>query len=116
MVPEILPHPNAYCGFIKYIKAFGQPRLEDTIRKITGVTAQWLGMEKRGTLKEGNFADVVVFDEKTLEPNENHIEPRQKPKGIRFVFVNGKLTAQDGEHTGARSGAVLRFNKKELFR
>lgn len=116
VVPEILPHPNAYCGFIKYIKAFGQPRLEDTIRKITGVTAQWLGMEKRGTLKEGNFADVVVFDEKTLEPNENHIEPRQKPKGIRFVFVNGKLTVQDGEHTGARSGAVLRFNKKELFR
>lgn len=115
-IPELLPHPNAYCGFIKYIKAFGQPRLEDTIRKITGVTAAWLGMDKRGTLKEGNFADVVVFDYDALEPNENHMEPRQKPEGVRYVFVNGKLTVCNGEHTGARGGSVLRYNKKELFR
>lgn len=115
-IPEILPHYNAYCGMIKYITEYGQPRLEDTIRKMTGVPAGWLGMKRRGKLEEGCFADIVVFSEKNLKTNENPIEPRQRPEGIECVLVNGKVTVRQGEHTGERAGEVLRYNKKELFR
>lgn len=114
-IPEILPHPNAYCGMIKYIKSFGQPRLEDTIKKMTGVTAEWLGLKKRGVIKEGNYADIVVLDYDNLKTNENHIEPRQKPEGIEYVIVNGGIVVEKGQHTYSTTGKVLRFNNKEIL-
>lgn len=107
-VPDILAHPNTYCGMVNYIVNFGANRLEDTIRRITGKPADWLRLDKRGYLKEGCWADITVFDAEGLCTNENYLESCQYPGGIRYVFVNGSLVVKEGEHTEAKPGRVLR--------
>lgn len=114
-IPEILPNPTAFCAFPRYILNYGSPRIEDTIRKITGAPAEWYGLKQRGKVKEGNFADIVVMDLENLKTNENHIEPRHFPDGINYVLVNGKTVVRDSKHTGERSGKVLRHNKPEIL-
>ena len=106
--PHKKPNPNTYCGFIKYITEFGQPRLEDTIHKITGLPAQVMGLSDRGLVKENYRADLVVLDMDNLRTNENLIEPRVYPDGVRDVFVNGQAVILDGKHTGKLPGGVIR--------
>lgn len=107
-IPRILPHPNTYCAFVRYLLNYGEDRLEDKIRRITGFPADWFELVDRGYIKEGAYADVCVFDLNGLETNENHIEPRNYPDGIKHVIVNGKLVIKDGKHTGALPGKILR--------
>lgn len=102
-----IPHPNAFCYIIKYLTEFPRKTIEETIRAVTGFVAERFEIEKRGILAEGNFADIVIFDQKNLKTNENYIEPRTYPEGIDFVLVNGTIAVDNGKYTGARAGKPL---------
>ncbi|WP_236914913.1 N-acyl-D-amino-acid deacylase family protein [Clostridium sp. Cult2] len=102
------PTPNTYCAMVKYIKELGMERIEDTIRKATGKTAEVLGLNDRGFIKEGYKADVLIIDMDNLKTNENYIEPRVFPEGIEYVLVNGKIVVEEGNHTGNLAGKVIR--------
>lgn len=106
--PGFLPTPNTYCAMIKYIKELGMERIEDTIRKATGKTAEVLEFTDRGLLKEGYRADILIIDIDNLKTNENYIEPRVFPEGIEYVLVNGKIVVEDGNHTGELAGKVIK--------
>ena len=99
-----LPHPNAFCYAIKYLTLYPRPTIEETIRALTGFVAERFGIEKRGILAEGNFADIVIFDQEHLKTNENYVEPRTYPEGIDYVLVNGAVSVDNGKFTGVRAG------------
>ncbi|MDI6707424.1 MAG: D-aminoacylase [Firmicutes bacterium] len=108
-IPCLLPHPNTYCAFPRYITTYGEGRIEDTIRRITGFPAEWLGITDRGVIKEGACADIVIFDREGFKTNENYVETRNYPDGIDYVIVNGKLVVDKGTHTGELAGKVIRM-------
>ncbi len=82
--------------------------LEDAVRKLAAQPAQLLRIEERGMLKEGFFADVVVFDPDTIQDHATYAEPHQYAIGMRHVFVNGTHVLKDCEHTGATPGRFVR--------
>ena len=105
-------HPRAYGSFArllgKYVREEEIITLEEAIRKLTSLPAQNLKIKKRGMLKEGNFADVVIFDPDKITDNATFEDPHQYATGVVYVFVNGSQVLKDGEHTGALPGRVVR--------
>jgi len=104
---DMLPHQNNFCAFTHYLMNMKSPTIEETIRKSTGLVAERFGIDRRGLLKEGHFADVLVIDMEALDTNESLLDTRQKPAGITHVFVNGMLTIKDSEYIGSKAGNVL---------
>mgnify|MGYP001819888104 FL=1 len=106
------PHPRAYGSFARFLATFvrdeGLVPLEEAIRKMTSLPAGALGLTDRGLLREGHFADVVVFDPETIQDHATFTEPHQLATGVHHVFVNGEQVLADGEHTGATPGRVVR--------
>lgn len=106
------PHPRAYGNFArllgKYVRDEKILSLAEAIRRMTSFPAGNLGIKKRGWLKPGYFADVVVFDPETIEDHATFEKPHQYATGVRYVFVNGVQVLKDGEHTGAKPGRVVR--------
>jgi N-acyl-D-amino-acid deacylase len=105
-------HPRAY-GTVarllgKYVRDEKVISLEEAIRKLTSLPASNLKIKKRGALKEGYFADVVLFDPKTIQDHATFEKPMQYATGMQHVFVNGVQVLKDGEHTGALPGKVVR--------
>jgi len=82
--------------------------LPEAIRKLTSLPAETLGLKERGTLRAGNYADVVVFDPAAVADHATYAAPHQYATGVRQVFVNGVQVIRDGEHTGATPGRVVR--------
>ena len=80
----------------------------DAVRRLTAFPAENLGLTRRGRLKPGAFADVVVFDPATIQDHATFDKPHQYATGVRDVFVNGQQVLKNGEHTGARPGRVVR--------
>jgi N-acyl-D-aspartate/D-glutamate deacylase len=78
------------------------------VRKTTSVPAARFGLERRGVLRVGSFADIVVFDPDKVRDRATWADPHQYPEGIPYVLVNGKVVVREGDHTGALPGAVLR--------
>lgn len=109
---ESNPHPRAYGAFArvlgKYVRDEKVIPLEEAIRKLAALPAQNLKIDRRGELKEGFFADVVVFDPETIQDHATFVEPHQYATGVVHVFVNGEQVLEDGEHTGATPGRVVR--------
>ncbi len=109
---ESSTHPRAYGNFARllgrYVRDEGLITLEQAIHRMTGFPAGNLGLRCRGSLREGHFADVVVFDPKTVEDHATYQEPQQYATGFHHVFVNGEQVLADGEHTGAYPGRVVR--------
>jgi N-acyl-D-amino-acid deacylase len=107
-----LTHPRAYGTFTrilgKYTRDEGVLRLEDAVRKMTSATAQILRLSDRGLLREGMFADIVVFDPATVADRATYVQPHQLSVGVRHVWVNGVQVLQDGIHTGATPGRAVR--------
>ncbi len=105
-------HPRAYGSFArvlaKYVRDEQVITLEEAIRKLAALPAHNLRIEKRGELKQGFFADVVVFDPDTIQDHATFVEPHQYATGMVHVFVNGEQVIKDGEHTGATPGRVVR--------
>ncbi len=105
------PHPRAYGNFArllgKYVREEKVISLEEAIRRLSGLPATNLGLDRRGFLKSGYFADVVIFDPKTIADKATFENPHQFAVGVRDVFVNGVQLLKNGEHTGKFSGKAL---------
>lgn len=106
------PHPRAYGTFArflgKYVRDEHVASLADGVRRLAALPAQNLKLRDRGTLKAGNFADIVVFDAATIADHATFDRPQQFATGVRDVFVNGTQVLKNGEHTGATPGQVVR--------
>jgi putative CocE/NonD family hydrolase len=106
-----LPHPRAYGNFArvlgKYVREEKVLSLESAIRKLTGLPATNLGLNDRGLLREGYYADVIVFDPKIIADRATYEKPHQYAVGVKHVFVNGVQVLKDSEHTGAKPGRAL---------
>lgn len=106
-----IPHPRAYGTFArvlgKYVRDEKLLTLQSAIRKMTSLPASNLGLDKRGQLKKGFFADVVVFDPQTISDRATFDKPHQYATGMKHVFINGTQVLKDGEHTGATPGRAL---------
>jgi N-acyl-D-amino-acid deacylase len=109
---ESNPHPRAYGSFArvlgKYVRDEQVLSLQEAIRKLAALPAQTLRIDKRGELKPGFYADVVVFDPDTIQDHATFLEPHQYATGMLHVFVNGEQVLKDGEHTGATPGRAVR--------
>lgn len=105
-------HPRAYGSFARllgrYVREQKILKLEDAIRKLAALPAQNLKVDRRGMLKKGYFADVVVFDPQKIEDHATFDQPHQYATGMVHVFVNGRQVLKNGEHTGAKPGRFVR--------
>ncbi len=105
------PHPRAYGNFArvlgKYVRDEKVVPMTEAIRRLSGLPATNLGLDHRGFLEEGMFADVVVFDPATIVDRATFDKPHQYAIGMKHVFVNGVQVIKDGEHTGAKPGRAL---------
>jgi len=105
-------HPRAYGSFArllgKYVRDEQVIPLEEAVRRLSGLPAENLGLERRGRLTPGYYADVVVFDPSTIQDHATFDRPHQYASGVQHVFVNGAQVLKNGEHTDARPGRVLR--------
>ena len=106
------PHPRAYGNFArllgKYVRDEKVIPLEEAIRKLTSLPAGNLKIQDRGLLKEGYYADVVVFDPETIQDHATFAEPHQYATGVVHVFVNGVQVLKEGDHTGAQPGRFVK--------
>ena len=109
--PPSYPNQNSYGGFPCYlrrtVRETGVMSIQEAIRKITSSPARKFRLADRGTLKEGYYGDITIWDPETITDNGNQIEPRQYPTGINYVLVNGSLVVDNNTHTGALPGKVL---------
>ncbi len=105
------PHPRAYGTFPRilgrYVRDARLLPMEEAVRKMTGLAAAQLQIRERGELHPGWFADLVVFDPATVVDNATFERPHQYSTGIRHVVVNGIVTVENEQHTGARAGRAL---------
>jgi len=109
---DFLVHPRAYGSFTRilghYVRGEKIMSLEEAIRKASSLPAQTLGIRDRGLLREGFFADIVIFDPEMVIDRATFERPHQYSTGIDYVFVNGKIVVDQGTITEARPGKVLR--------
>lgn len=105
-------HPRAYGNFARvlgrYVREEKLITLQEAIRRFTSLPAANLGVAERGALKAGQFADIAVFDPATIADRATFEDPHQYAVGMRHVFVNGVQVLNDGTHTGATPGRVVR--------
>jgi N-acyl-D-amino-acid deacylase len=106
------PHPRAYGAFTRFLGHYVRDEkvatLQDAIRRLTRRPAQDFKLKNRGCLEAGCYADIVVFDPKTIADHATFAKPHQYATGVVHVFVNGVQVLRDGEHTGATPGQVVR--------
>lgn len=110
------PHPRLYGAFARVLGRYARDEgiftLSEGIRKMTGAAAQLLRLKDRGYLREGYWADIVIFNPDTINDTATYENPIQLPSGISYVLVNGKMTVQKGEYTNETAGQVLRRDSK----
>ena len=106
------PHPRAYGNVARLLGHYVRDEkiipLEEGVRRLTSLPATNLKLDRRGALKPGYFADVVVFDPAKISDPATYEKPHQYSTGVAHVFVNGVPVLKDGEHTGAKPGRVVR--------
>jgi dihydroorotase/N-acyl-D-amino-acid deacylase len=107
-----LTHPRSYGNYPrilgKYVRDEKVMSLEDAIRKMSSAVATRLSIGDRGVLKNGLWADIVVFDPETIADKATFEKPHQLSVGMKYVFVNGVTVVRDGKHTGAKPGMIVR--------
>src|SRR2546427_1660733 len=105
------PHPRAYGNFArvlgKYVRGDKVIPLAEAVQRLSGLPATNLGLDHRGFVQDGMFADVVVFDPATIADRATFDKPHQYAVGMKRVFVNGVQVLKDGDHTGAKPGRAL---------
>ncbi len=105
------PHPRAYGNFARVVGKYARDEkvltLPEAIRRLSGLPATNLGLTDRGFIKEGMYADIVIFDPVTIADRATFDKPHQYATGMKHVLVNGKQVLKDGEHTGATPGRAL---------
>ena len=104
-------HPRGYGNFPRLIAEYVRDKkvitLPDAIRRMTSWSAAQLRLPERGMIKEGMWADVVIFDYDKIQDNSTYEYPYKTPTGIDYVLVNGQVVVENGKHTGAKPGKVL---------
>lgn len=109
-----LPHPRGWGTYPqvlgKYVRQEKILTIEEAIRKMTSLPAAFLGLWNRGLVREGYWADLVLFDPDTVKNRATYVDPCVPPKGILHVLVNGKRAVDRGRCTGILAGKVLRHN------
>src|SRR6266850_4895579 len=105
------PHPRAYGNFARVLGKYCRDEkvisLGEAVRRLSALPATNLGLDHRGFLKEGMFADVVVFDPAKIGDRATFAQPHQYSVGMKHVFVNGAQVLKEGDHTGAKPGRAL---------
>ncbi|MGH7528580.1 MAG: amidohydrolase family protein, partial [Gemmatimonadales bacterium] len=111
-LPEEETHPRAYGTYTRILGRFVREQrllpLEDAVRKMTSAVAARLSLWDRGLIREGMYADLVVFDPATVVDRATYDRSHQVSTGIRDVFVNGVAVLRNGEPTGAKPGRAIR--------
>jgi len=106
------PHPRAYGSFIRVLGKYSRDEkvlpLQQAVYQLSKLPATNLKLRKRGELKVGNYADIVLFDPNSVKDNATFAKPHQYASGIIHVFVNGVQVLKDGEHTGAKPGRFVK--------
>ena len=106
------PHPRSYGTFVRVLGKYSREEkiltLPQAIQKMTSLTAQKFGLAQRGLIKEGYFADLVIFNPEKVIDKADWLNPHQYPAGIEYVIVNGQVVINRGEHTGLLPGRILR--------
>jgi N-acyl-D-aspartate/D-glutamate deacylase len=109
------PHPRTYGSTARLLERYVRDRqtlaLETAVSKLTSIPAERLGLRDRGMLREGAFADLVVFDPGRVAETATYEDPARFPIGIDDVIVNGRVVIADGEETGERPGRLLRHGR-----
>jgi N-acyl-D-amino-acid deacylase len=104
-------HPRAYGNFArllgKYVREEKVIPLQEAIRRMTSLPAGNLHLDRRGSIREGYFADLVIFDPETISDRATYDNPHQYATGVKHVLVNGVRVIENGEHTGAKPGRAL---------
>jgi N-acyl-D-amino-acid deacylase len=107
-----MTHPRTYGNFArllgKYVREEQVIPMEEAIHKLSGLPAQKLKINNRGLLKEGYYADVVVFDANTITDVATFTAPHQYAEGVIYVMVNGQLVIKEGVHTGKMPGKFVK--------
>ncbi|MDR3575400.1 MAG: D-aminoacylase [Anaerolineaceae bacterium] len=105
-------HPRSYGNFARFLSKYVREEqlmpLQEAVRRLTSLPANTLKLEKRGLLKPGYYGDVVVFDPQKIQDWASYANPHQYSTGVVHVFVNGQQVLQDGQHTGAVPGMIVR--------
>jgi N-acyl-D-amino-acid deacylase len=105
------PHPRAYGNFTRVLGKYARDEkvitLPEAVRRLSALPATNLGLDHRGFVQDGMFADVVVFDPATIADRATFDKPHQYAVGMKHVFVNGVQVLKDGDHTGAKPGRAL---------
>ncbi len=106
------PHPRAYGNFARLLGRYVRDEqiipLGEAIRRLTSLPASNLKLQRRGSLRAGNYADIVVFDPQEIQDHADFADPHRYSTGVLHVFVNGVQVLEHGEHTGATPGRVVR--------
>jgi len=106
------PHPRYYGTFTRVLGKYSREErcinFATAIKKMTSMPAEKLGLKNRGILKTGNYADITIFNPKTIIDKATFTDPHQTARGIEYVMVNGQLAINKGAHTDIRSGRILR--------
>ena len=114
------PHPRSYGSFPRVLSRYVRDRkvlsLEDAVRRMTKLPADWLAQTDRGTLAPGKAADVVVFDPATIRDRATYTDPHHYAEGVVHVAVNGTLVLRNGAMTGAKPGRFLERKRPPLPR
>jgi N-acyl-D-amino-acid deacylase len=107
-----LPHPRTFGTFPRVLGKYCRDEklfdLPTAIYKMTSFPCRRIGINNRGLIKEGYFADLAIFNPDTISDTATYESSKRYPVGIEYVIVNGRITVKNGEHTGAKSGRVLR--------
>lgn len=110
--PQGPAHPRAYGTYSrilgKYVREERVITLEKAIRRMSSAVASRLSIQDRGLLREGMYADIVIFDPNTIADRATFEQPHQLSIGVRHVFVNGVAVVEEGSHTGAKPGRIVR--------
>jgi N-acyl-D-amino-acid deacylase len=115
---KIKPHPRAYGTFPRFLNQYVKEKkaltLEQAIRKATSKSAERFHLAKRGTIKKGYYADILVLDWENLKDTATYTNPHQYPDGVKGAIVNGTLTLWNGKITDKRAGRVLRLSGEKV--
>ena len=109
------PHPRLFGTFprilSKYVRDDGILTLPEAVRRMTSLPAKVFGMQERGQIKSGYWADLVMFDPQIVKDNATYDEPKTPPKGISMVVINGTIGMKEGVQRPSRCGKMLRFKR-----
>ncbi len=109
------PHPRLFGTFPRILGRYVREKhilsLAEAVRRMTSLAAATFGLVNRGRIEPGYWADLVLFDPDTVLDTASYDDPKREPTGVRLVMVNGAVAYEDGVHTGAGSGKMLRYRR-----